>query len=435
MRIPHNRHAITLALICLMLLGLALRLRAVGTTQRLLDTPARLIGDEPRYDNLAHALLQGEFFQEPTATPVYPLFLAACYLIFGRVYAVVLYVQALVGVAVIPLTYRLALRFTGRRSALLAAALIALSPALIGHTGYLYTEVLYTFLLLLTLLGLLWALEAASLRRFILAGLLLGISTLCRSATVFLPPLLPLIMPRVWSLRRRVALWVVYGGAMAAVIAPWTYHNYRTYDTFLPFSLSMTMLWHGSPEFYHLMQQKPNAIIQVWDEELNPERNGGINPITIEGDRYFNARAIASIRAEPGVYAWYSLQKLAYFWIGHPAADYDWPFSFDVLRTYFSAREIAGLFGGRLLLLLFALTGLIVLRRSLRPFVPLLTVCGYLMTTHAILIPIARYSEPLYPVLAAIIATAASETVRRYQAHRRQRSGQVAQAKLITAER
>jgi hypothetical protein len=43
-----------------------------------------LVGDEPGYDYLAYALLQGEFFQWPGRTPVYPLFLAAIYAVFGH---------------------------------------------------------------------------------------------------------------------------------------------------------------------------------------------------------------------------------------------------------------------------------------------------------------------------------------------------------------
>jgi 4-amino-4-deoxy-L-arabinose transferase-like glycosyltransferase len=410
----HNRQIVILVLIGLTLLGLFLRLWVVGTTQRFFDTPVKLIGDEARYDDLAYALLQGEFFLWPGSTPIYPLFLASIYMIFGHSYTAVLYVQAVIGAASVLLTYCLARRFTGTRSSLVAAELVALHPSLISQVGYLYTEVLYMFLFLLTLLSLLWALQAPLLRRFILAGATLAVSTLCRPATAFMPLIVPLILPCTWNIKRRIALCIAFSSAMIAIIAPWTYHNYRTHNTFLTFSLSLTMLWHGSPEFYHLMKQKPNAMLRVWDEELNPTRNGGHNPLTIAGDRYFKARAIASIQAEPSVYAWYSLQKLAFFWLGHPAAHYDWPFNFALL-SYFSAKDIAGLFGARLLFLAAALTALLILRRSLRAFIPLLSICGYFMCTYAILVPVARYSEPLYPILAVIIATAASQIMHRHQ--------------------
>jgi hypothetical protein len=203
---------------------------------------------------------------------------------------------------------------------------------------------------------------------------------------------------------------------IAAAAAPFAYHSWRTHRAVLPFGISLTMLWHGSPEFYHVMERTPNAMLQVWDHELNPAWNGGHDPMTVEGDRYFNARAMASIRAEPAVYAWYSLQKLAFFWIGHPAARYDWPFDWPWLQRAFSASAIAGLFGGRLLLVAAALAALILLRRRLREFSLLLLCCGYLMAVHAVLNPVARYSEPLYPLLAVMIAAAAGDLLRRWRA-------------------
>jgi hypothetical protein len=43
---------------------------------------------------------------------------------------------------------------------------------------------------------------------------------------------------------------------MMAVIAPWTYHNGRTYHRFLPLTVSGGALYKGSPEFYHLTQRQ-----------------------------------------------------------------------------------------------------------------------------------------------------------------------------------
>jgi 4-amino-4-deoxy-L-arabinose transferase-like glycosyltransferase len=412
MEIPNNRQAVNIALVCITILGIALRLWVAVTYDRLLGSPVQLIGDEPRYDYLAYSLLKGEFFQKPLATPIYPLFLAVCYWFFGHSYAAVQYIQAFVGSTVIPLTFILAKRFTDMKSSLLAAVIVALIPALIYQVPIIYTEVLYTPLLLLTTLSLLWAIEEPKIRRFVLAGALLGISTLCRPATAFLPLILPLIMPRNWGIKKQAILFMVYTCAMVGVIAPWTYHNYRTYNIFMPFGLSLTTLWGGSPEFYHIMRMKKNAKIRVWEEELNPERNGGIDPLTIDGDRYFNDRAIASILSEPKIYAWYSLQKLAYFWIGHPAAYYDWPHDIP-LRPYFTVNQIAVHFGVRLLLLTSTITGLIILRHRLRDFVTVLAIIGYFMLVYAILNPVARYSTPLYPILAVIIATATSEVLRR----------------------
>ena len=92
-------------------------------------------------------------------------------------------------------------------------------------------------------------------------------------------------------------------------------------------------------------------MVQIWQEELNPERNGGHNAFTIEGDRYFTKRAIASILREPAVYLWYCLQKAVYLWLGNPISD--WPyhamFNVQAMRPFFSPQRIVGILASRIL--------------------------------------------------------------------------------------
>jgi 4-amino-4-deoxy-L-arabinose transferase-like glycosyltransferase len=411
---------VLLVLVGLTVEGLALRLFAASAASHLLTTPSQFFGDEAGYHYLATALLDGHFFEWPARTPVYPLFLAACYWTFGQSFPAVLYVQAFVSASVIPLTFILARRFTTANWALLAAGLAALHPALINHVTRLYTEALYTPLQLLTLLSLVWALEKPIYRRFAVAGALLAVTTLTRPTLVLFALVVPFLLPNTLNLRRKTVSWIVYTGVIIMMIAPWSYHNYQTYHIFLPLSVTAgVVLWHGSPEYYHLTFEKERSALQVWDEELNPARNGGHDPMSIEGDRYFLKRAIASILREPGVYLWYALQKLVFFWIGSPAID--WPsyalFGFDAMRPYYSRPHIIGVFLSRLLPFV-ALIGLFILRGRLKEFLPLLAFCGYFMVFHALTQSEVRYSEPLHPILATIIAAAASRAWGLYEEYR-----------------
>jgi hypothetical protein len=214
----------------------------------------------------------------------------------------------------------------------------------------------------------------------------------------------PVVLPTTWTLKHRAILTLVYIGAMAAVIAPWTYHNYRTYDTFLPLAVSSYANWQGSPEYYHLYQSGWDAQ-RIYDAYVNPANNGGHDPLTIAGSAYFDARARDSILAEPHIYAWYSLQKVIFLWIGHPANRWEWPFDLASMRKYYATWEIAAVLASRALPLAAAIA-LIPLRHRLRGVAPLLLVCGYFMLVHAILVSEGRYSEPLYPLLAIIVAAA-----------------------------
>jgi len=157
----------------------------------------------------------------------------------------------------------------------------------------------------------------------------------------------------------------------------------------------LTLLWQGSPDFYHLAyEQLPKRhIVMIWQEELNPDPNGGHNAFTIEGDRYFTKRAIASILREPAVYLWYCLQKAVFFWLGNFISDWDYHamFKVEAMRLFFSPQRIVGILGSRILPV-FAALGMIVLRHRWREFLPLLLVCGYFTLIHSLTYAEVRYS-------------------------------------------
>lgn len=415
--VPAGRRAwIVLALSLLVLVALLLRLQTVW--QRHHETPdelaLRLVGDETNYEGLADALLQGSFFQSPSRVPVYPLFIAATYYAMGeRSPAKLLYVQACIGVAAILLTYLLARRLTGSIPALMAAGIVALDDSMIDYARQIYTEVLYTPLLLVVLLVLLWALQAPRLGRFAWAGASLAVLTLCRPTTALFPLFLPLLLPRDWHLKQRAWAFLVYGLAMAAVIAPWTYHNWREYHRFLPLSVSVGALWQGSPEFYHLVQRH-RSHLDIWDKELNPAYNGGHDPFTIEGDRYFTQRAIQSIRTEPVVYVTYSLKKAGYLWLGNPAAEWAYCdlYNWQTMRQWYpySSLKLLNMFVARQLpIVALVALGFLAVRRRIRPLIPFVVVCVYFMLVHMITWSEMRYSEPLHPLLAIILMAAGKE--------------------------
>ena len=414
----HRPGSIALVLAGLTVLGLLLRLAMVwNTNQELPLTAERLSGTELAYDELAFRVQEGTYFSQSSYMPLYPFFLAGCYLFLGHSYGLVLYVQAFIGALAIPLTFLLALRFTRPKLSLLAATVVALHPALALQATRLSEEALYTPLLLVALLGLLWALERPRLHRFFLAGIPLAGATLCQPTTALFPIGLLLLLPRARKLKRKIILSLAYAAATIAVLLPWVTYNYQTHHTYNPLVVSGMALWQGSPEFFYLVNaQTSNA--ELWNRYLNPQYNGGHDPTTMEGDHYFLVRALSSISAHPGNYALYSLPKLLLFWLGHPTTD--WPddtfFNIETMRLYSSTSEIAGILAARLLPLL-ALIVLIFgykLRNGSTLPGPLLVLCGYFMLVHALTYPGVRYSEALYPVLVAIIVIAAKQRERSF---------------------
>jgi hypothetical protein len=192
---------------------------------------------------------------------------------------------------------------------------------------------------------------------------------------------------------------VVAAVTVVAALVPWTIHNRRTYGVTHPLTPSTAVLWQGSPEYYELWREG-RSYLDIWTVELNGARNGGHDPTSWEGDRYFTRRAVASIRADPLTYAWYSAQKLVYYWTGHPSADWR-PLAYmgSIERLMYLATY------------LFApvcFVAAMVLRfwRRLDEFLPYILLGLYFTGVHVVLWSELRLSLPLQPLLAAVLATA-----------------------------
>jgi 4-amino-4-deoxy-L-arabinose transferase-like glycosyltransferase len=151
----------------------------------------------------------------------YSAFLSLFYRIFGDHLLVAPLLNALLGAATAILIHRIALYHLGAGRARIAGAIAALHPGLIAYCPLVMTEIPTAFLLVL----LVW-----TLLRFrghwhaaILGGLLLGVLTLMRPASLLLVPLVALSEARpvrIAVLRAAAAL-----GIALLVVAPWTIRN------------------------------------------------------------------------------------------------------------------------------------------------------------------------------------------------------------------
>jgi 4-amino-4-deoxy-L-arabinose transferase-like glycosyltransferase len=176
----------------------------------------------------------------------YPAALGALYALFGARPEVGMVLNACFGALGCLAVHRLVAQLRGRRWALLAAALVALHPGLVGYTPALMTEAVTAALLATAV----WAAAAARAEhrprrqwaRVLLLGAVVGLCTLVRPQCLLLAPLLGLLaVPRdavVGPRRHRPGLWVwarrsarpalaavVVSLAALATCTPWTVRN------------------------------------------------------------------------------------------------------------------------------------------------------------------------------------------------------------------
>jgi 4-amino-4-deoxy-L-arabinose transferase-like glycosyltransferase len=397
------------ALALIVLLGLGLRLYAAWHfNQTHADDASLLRGDEPGYDNTALELLQGFGITWPGRVPLYPLWLAAMHWLTDSSYHAIRYAQAILATAAIPLTYLLGRRVFGHVAGLLAALAVALSHTLIGQSVHLLSEVLFTPFVLAVALALWKAWDRPSRRTLLWAGVWIGASAYVRPTLLFLPLFLffPLIVARGWRGGLRQASLVML--ATLVTVAPWIVRNRLRYDAWFPMATSNAFLWQGSPEYYHLLRHEGYTYLRVWNEVIYGPGWQQHDPTSIEGDRWWTARALRSIREEPGTYLRYAAEKLATYWIGDPNADWNNEriFSYGALRRAgFSAPAAAFAMLARLLPIV-TLIAVAVLWKQRRRLLPLYAILIYCTLLHALAHAEVRLSEPLQPLLLILVAGA-----------------------------
>jgi len=181
--------------VVIFIIALTLRMAYVLTLE--IDSPIR--ADAAKYMTIAYNLLSHGVYSheraeapEPSSfiTPGYPMFLTSILAITRDVkstYNISLNIQALLGAVTVLLAYFLALRILSLRASIVVGVLAAISPHLIISTGYLLTETLFAFFLVLSMLLLVMAIEKPDKRLFFAIGILVSCAALIRPIAMFLP--------------------------------------------------------------------------------------------------------------------------------------------------------------------------------------------------------------------------------------------------------
>ncbi len=387
-----------------------LALAAIGVRVAFV-TMARSIGDPNSMDaqnylEIAENLLAGNGFAlggGPTTfvAPLYPTFLAVLQALFGKSVMAIKLVQAIIGGASAILVFDLARRFVRPGLAFVGAVIFAFHPEMIAVTAFLYTETLFIFLALCTFIGMVRALQQPNWRRFLLAGILLGVTNLCRGTLYYLPVFLfPLLLVYRHEIKRRALGLVVLTAGMALTIAPWAWRNYTTFHAFVPIATGAgDVFWTGNylpfdGEFrYRETQRKIKELV------------GGAS--LIERDRILMAEAKKSILKHPVETAWLWVRKFFRYWF----------------RVYENVprgekRQRNWLIWSALALphyVLLLLTVLAFIRAPLGriEWGFLLLLFGYYTLIHVATLPVPRYRMPLIPLMAFLAAAGAVVALKR----------------------
>lgn len=231
-----------------LVLGVGLRLWFV-------DHAARIAGDSLIYGDIAKNLLQHGVYGFAVSGPVpvptlirlpgYPLFLVACFRVFGvEHYTAVMVVQCVLDLVTCVLVGALAWRLFGRRAGLAALWLAALCPFTASYVSAPLTETPSLTCIALTFYGLeRWRAAGLGLNRWLwITSAAMAYAVLLRPEQCLLPA--AVVPAMLWmvlrgrgqvSSRSRVVLPVVLAAVCVVLpLIPWTARNWSTFHVFEP---------------------------------------------------------------------------------------------------------------------------------------------------------------------------------------------------------
>ncbi len=411
----------------ILLLALAIRLALIF----IFPQADNHIGDSVEFDLLARNLLAGHglSYKEPwlpsaRRTPLYPWLLAQTYRLFGLGnYTPLLVLQALADVILTAMLAWLGWwAWRTRWLGLLAAALWALYLPGAQLAARLLADSLFTFLQMAGFFFFVLMLRQLERRSLALtyaglSGLALGLATLARPTSLYMPLLWlpPLVIW--WYVRKRRGTWSLAGAkrlagtfvwlvlVMGIVVAPWFVRNYRAFgqvvmgSTLVGFNFFQTHYRLDQPDYWRLPGVSPSlqAIHQLADEQgldLNEAElfqlgmKYGLEKVKAYPERFLALSALRTMQL------WFNL---GFTW--HPSKA-TWFFAFTNFGLLLLALW-AEIQAWRRRSILFAKDGLPWIIHMVVGFVLL-----YYTLSHAVVIAAGRYIIPAIPFLIILSAGA-----------------------------
>lgn len=279
-----GRHPDLTCLIVLLTIGGALRLAFAFRAPPLFiggDSQTYLV---PGYE-LARGLGFAPILKRP---PMYPLFVAFSIVLMGEDPHGLAFLQHLLGLGTVVLTYWLArIAFAGpgrplagRVAGLVAGLLVALNGTLIVYEHFVMAETLFTFLLTAAALALVAGAQRASWRLYALGGALLALASLNRAAAQLLIPVVPLVA-LLWH--RKLGAVTRYTGALLAgflvLMLPWMLVTWVQAGSLGASGLGEALFWRGSREQPMLINRTVGRPSDVADPTRTQARRVAYNRV------------------------------------------------------------------------------------------------------------------------------------------------------------
>lgn len=354
--------------------------------------PAPELDDSAQINlSAAHLLMDGKGFSDPSFPvynpPLYPIFIATCLSLFGDNQASVKIAQIFVDSLTMIMIYCMMKEIFDVETALLSAGLFSLYPFSTYLTISLASEPFFTFLLTGFVLSSVYAVRSTKWWHYCVTGILLGLATLTRGATQFVPLMYPVMLI---LLRKRgvgtIVCYAVLCLSFVLVILPWTVRNYLVLDDFIPIATSGgIVVLMGSSEEFLIIDGKP----AMFQRHVPP-----VGGKPSQNDKFYTRVGLkihmAHLQTDPLGFMTFMIKKFGRMWYATE-----------------SGKNHSLIFLSQLPIYVFAVIGMILawLKNKTSAWIPLCLI-AYFIALHWLSLPLFRYMIPIMPYVIGLAAFA-----------------------------
>lgn len=348
--------------------------------------------DSGSWNSLALAIMQGEPYASTYRGPLYPLFLAGLYSLFSCDVIVVRIAQSVLGALTCLIVYHIGRKVFSPGAGTLSAILVCLYPYFIHMTGDIMSEILFAFLICLSILLLLLYQEKPSFKYSALTGICIGLTLLCKGTFLpfFLLSLLwllavPGLKPK---LKIRAVLQLLL--FVSLTFSPWVIRNYRHYNKIVVLGLSGQSLWLANNPQAMKLETLPEMNIDRLDTNFtwfDPKKYRDILKMPpLEADQTFRKEAKNYIFSNPGEFACLVFKRFLHYWRLYP-----------IVAT--RRNKIIAMLTSGWILPLGWLGILLSLRNHRRKTILLISLLASFTLVHVVFVSTIRYRVPIDPIV------------------------------------
>ena len=217
-----------------------------------------VFADATQYDLIAKNILKGSFSLStespylPTMQrePLYSFFLSIIYNVFGYNHAAVYIIQIIIFSLISVLTYYLAKNIFNYKIAIISGLSVALLPTLANYTGFILTELLFTFILLCTIFILQISLKVNNKFLFFISGISISLCVLIKAyMLLFILMIIIYMIYKYYHVKINLLLnlFMLLSGFFL-ILSFWSIRNFQKFDTFQITGRGGLSLWMAAEQ-------------------------------------------------------------------------------------------------------------------------------------------------------------------------------------------